>query len=107
MGIEYWQIAAESLLDECGISATTEQTERLGKRLNDAASMEDEYCGAPSSQAGKREEVNPYKDRCERMQQALDAMGRRYGVIVDADRMEVQWHGHVGGTIYGTHREKI
>lgn len=107
MSLEYWNIAAESLLDECGISATAEQLGQLGKRLKDAAEMEGECTGNPSYRVDPVKQSNPYEERCNKLQIALDRLAHRFGVSVDPDRMEISYHGHVGGTLYATTRENI
>jgi len=107
MSTEYWEIVADSVLDEVGLIATSEQVKQMGKRLADASSMEAESCGHPGGFVDQHVEVNPLQKRVDVLQRMLDAMSRKYGVSVDADRMEIQWHGHVGGTVFSTQREKL
>lgn len=107
MSSEYWEIVADSVLDEVGLIATSEQVKQMGKRLADASSMEAESCGYPGGQVDPHVEVNPLQKRVDTLQKMLDAMGRKYGVSIDENRMEISWHGHVGGTVWGTQRETL
>jgi hypothetical protein len=107
MNNEYWEAVMDDVCDQHGLDISIEKSAEIAKDLCAAAGVAGEMCGDPSFRVNPVKEVNPFEARCKMLEDALDRLAHRFGVGVDADRMEINYMQSISSSHAATTREKI